>query len=164
MIVQEFIEGDEYDVVAVGDGEGGLVGAVPMRKTYLTDKGKGWAGIAVGDPKLLEVTRAFVETTKWRGPCEVELIVDRQQNYYLLEVNPRFPAWVYLSAGAGLNLPFAALQLALGQSVEPMTEYKIGAMFVRISLDQLADLEDFQQLATAGELHRNTDSEESETS
>ena len=33
VIVQEFTEGDEYDVVAVGDGKGGLVGAVSMRKT-----------------------------------------------------------------------------------------------------------------------------------
>jgi carbamoyl-phosphate synthase large subunit len=42
VIVQEYIIGDEYDVVAVG-------GAVPMRKLRLTDKGKAWGGITIGD-------------------------------------------------------------------------------------------------------------------
>lgn len=152
VIAQAYLQGDEYDIVATGDGRGGLVGAVAMRKTSLTDKGKGWAGITVSDPKLLELTRSFVAATHWRGPCEVELLKDGRDEYHLLEVNPRFPAWVYLSAAAGLNLPYAVLQLALGRKVAPMTEYRAGTMFVRISLDQIADLADFQQLATTGEL------------
>ncbi len=41
VVVQAFVGGVELDVVALGDGEGGLVGAVPMRKTTITDKGKG---------------------------------------------------------------------------------------------------------------------------
>lgn len=152
VIVQHGLTGDEYDIVAVGDGEGGLVGAVPMKKTYLTDKGKGWAGIAVKDPELIEMTRAFMAATHWRGPCEVEVLRDTEGDYHLLEVNPRFPAWTYLSAGAGMNLPWAVVRLALGQSVEPMEHFEVGTMFVRISLDQIARLDDFQALAQQGEL------------
>ena len=44
VIAQEFVEGDEYNVVAVGDGEGGLVGAVSMRKTYFNGQGQGLGG------------------------------------------------------------------------------------------------------------------------
>lgn len=152
VIAQAMIVGQEYNVVAVGDGEGGLVGAVPMRKTSLTDKGKGWAGVAVSEQSLLELTRRFVEATRWRGPFELEMIRDAHGVCYLIEVNPRFPAWVFLSAAAGLNLPRAVLQLALGQSVAPLTEYRPGTMFVRISVDQVAQLDDFQQLAMTGEL------------
>jgi carbamoyl-phosphate synthase large subunit len=39
VIAQRFHEGEEYDVVAVGDGRGGLVGAVPMKQLLLSDKG-----------------------------------------------------------------------------------------------------------------------------
>jgi len=154
VLAQAFLDGEEFDVVAVGDGRGGLVGAVPMRKTYLTDKGKGWAGIAIRDPALLDVTHRFVAATHWRGPCEVEILRTSDGEYHLLEVNPRFPAWSFLSAGAGMNLPYAALQLACGQAVEPRTEFVAGRMFVRISLDQIADLSDFESLVTHGEIRR----------
>ena len=53
-----------------------------------------------------------------------------------------------------MNLPYAALQRALGREVRPLTDYRAGTMFVRISLDQIASLEDFEQLATHGELIR----------
>jgi carbamoyl-phosphate synthase large subunit len=77
----------------------------------------------------------------------------------MIEVNPRFPAWSYLSAGAGMNLPHAVMRLAAGHAVEPMTEYKVGTMFVRISIDQIADLEDLQAISQAGELHRGKSNE-----
>ncbi|MCA9551971.1 MAG: ATP-grasp domain-containing protein [Myxococcales bacterium] len=152
VIVQHALVGQEYDVVAVGDGRGGLVGAVPMKKTLLTDKGKGWAGIAVKDPALIQATRAFMAASRWRGPCEVEILKDEDGTYNLLEINPRFPAWVYLSAGAGMNLPYAVVQLARGEAVEPLTHFEVGTMFVRISLDQIARLEDFDRLTQSGEL------------
>ena len=40
VIVQEFITGTEVNVTALGDGKGTCIGAVPMRKLYITDKGK----------------------------------------------------------------------------------------------------------------------------
>lgn len=151
VIVQEHVAGEEYDVVAVGDGRGGLVGAVPMRKTYLTDKGKGWAGITVKDPGLFEVTERFMEASRWRGPCEVEVMKAKDGRYHLMEINPRFPAWTYLSAGAGMNLPAAVARLAMGQAVTPMRAFQAGTMFVRIALDQIATLEDLQTITTEGE-------------
>lgn len=158
VIIQQHVSGEELDVVAVGDGEGGLVGAVPMKKTYITDKGKGWAGVAIKDPKLLEITSKFMSHLKWRGPCEVEVIKDKEGGYHLLEINPRFPAWSYLSAGAGMNLPAAVVRLAAGEKVEPMTDFEAGTMFVRISIDQIARLEDFQKIASAGEIIREGES------
>jgi carbamoyl-phosphate synthase large subunit len=152
VIVQEFVHGEELDVVAVGDGEGGLVGAVPMKKTTITDKGKGWAGVAIKDAALLDVTRRFMAHSMWRGPCEVEVVKDPSGNYHLLEVNPRFPAWSFLSAGAGMNLPAAVVRLAHGETVAPMTHFVAGTMFIRVALDQIAQLSDFQQIASTGEM------------
>jgi carbamoyl-phosphate synthase large subunit len=152
VIAQGYVEGEELNVVAVGDGEGGLVGAVAMKKVFVTDKGKGWAGITIRNPELLELTRTFVDKTGWRGPCELEVMRDAAGALHLLEVNPRFPAWVYLSQGAGCNLPAALLRLARGEAVEPMTDYQVGKMFVRISIDQIADLGDLESITATGEL------------
>lgn len=154
VIAQRFHEGEEYDVVAVGDGRGGMVGAVPMKKLLLSDKGKGWAGVAVRDPALLEAARRFFVATSWRGPCELEILKARDGRYLLIEVNPRFPAWCHLATGAGQNLPWAVARLAAGQPVATMTDFKAGTLFVRISLDQLATMDDLQALATTGALAR----------
>jgi len=155
VLVQQHVGGEEFDVVGVADGEGGLVGAVPMKKLMLTDKGKGWAGITVKDDGLVDVARAFARATKWRGPFEVEVMRDRRGQYQLIEINPRFPAWVYLSVAAGMNLPLAAARIAAGESVAPFGEHEAGAMFVRISIDQVAKIRDFQSIVTTGEIVRS---------
>jgi carbamoyl-phosphate synthase large subunit len=154
VIVQELIEGEEYDVIALGDGLGGLLGAVPMKKMSLTDKGKGWAGITIKAPGLLDLAARFMKTTQWAGGCEIEVIRDRQGNHHVIEINPRFPAWVHLSTAAGINMPHLLTQVALGKQVTPRTEYRVGTLFVRISLDQVVDLHDFQQFVTSGEVDR----------
>lgn len=153
VIVQEFLEGEEYDIVAVGDGLGHIVGSLPMKKTSLTDKGKGWAGVIVKDPTLLEIAKKFCHTTNWRGPCEIEVLKTREEKYYLLEINPRFPAWTYLCAGAGLNLPFVVVQMAMGIDPTPLPEYKAGTMFVRISLEQIVKIETLEEIISKGEIH-----------
>lgn len=151
VIVQAATQGEEYNLVGLGDGEGSLVGAVMMKKLVITDKGKGWAGVTVRDRAFLELARRFVETTRFRGPFELEAIRDNTGTFQLIEVNPRFPAWVYLAASAGQNLPADAARLALGQTVDPRTEYRVGTMFVRIAWDNVSTIADFEQLVTLGE-------------
>lgn len=152
VIFQQFVYGNEYNVTALGDGKGNTIGAVPMRKKYITDKGKAWAGVTLDEPALLEMTRKLIEATKWRGGMELELIKDKDNKLYLVEINPRFPAWVYLPAAAGQNMPAAAVRMAFGEEVEPFSSYDIGKMFVRYSFDNIVDLADFQKISTEGEL------------
>ena len=152
VIIQQFVQGSEYNVVALGDGEGNTVGAVPMRKTYITDKGKAWAGVTIDDKSLVEMTRELMQATKWKGGLELEMIKASTGEIYLLEINPRFPAWTYLAVGAGQNLPEAAIKIGLGQEVEPFENYDIGKMFIRYSWDHICDLKEFEQISTMGEL------------
>ncbi len=42
IIVQEFVHGAEFNVTGLGDGLGNTIAAVPMRKQYITEKGKAW--------------------------------------------------------------------------------------------------------------------------
>ena len=152
VIVQEFIKGTEVNVIALGDGKGNLIAAVPMRKQYITDKGKAWGGITIEDKSMLDLARKIITQTKWKGGMELELIRDSEGELYLLEINPRIPAWVYLAVGVGQNIPEALLKLALGMEVKPYTSYDVGKMFVRYSYDMIVDLEKFSTLATTGEL------------
>ena len=152
VIIQEFIKGTEVNVVALGDGHGNTIGAVPMRKQFITDKGKAWSGISLDDPKLLDLTRKIIKATKWRGGMELELVKSHKNELLIIEINPRIPAWVYLAVGAGQNLPEALVKLALGMEVEPYKSYEVGKMFVRYSYDLIIDLKEFEKLSTRGEL------------
>lgn len=152
VIIQEFIKGTEVNVVALGDGKGNTIGAVPMRKQYITDKGKAWSGITLDDEKMLELTRRIIKAMKWRGGMELELVKSQKNEYYIIEINPRIPAWVYLAVGAGQNMPEALVKLALGMKVKPFEKYEVGKMFIRYSYDLITDLKEFEKLSTLGEL------------
>lgn len=155
IVVQAFVPGEEFDVIGLGDGEGGLVGAVAMRKMQLTDKGKAWGGVTIHSPELLGLARRFAAELRWRGGFELEVMRSSKDGRLgLIEVNPRFPAWVYLAVGAGQNLPWAAVRLALGERVAPFPAAPAGVMFLRHSFDQILSLSDYEALTVRGELHR----------
>ncbi len=158
IIVQEFINGTEINIAALGDGEGNAISIIPMRKLYITDKGKAWAGITLDDTSFIELARKFIKVTKWRGGCELEIMQNANGDPYIMEVNPRFPAWIYLTAAAGQNHPASLVKMALGQKVEPFTEYEVGKMFIRYAWDLITDITEFQQISVKGELERKVKS------
>ncbi|NVN96251.1 MAG: ATP-grasp domain-containing protein [Bacteroidetes bacterium] len=152
IVVQQFVHGTEYNITGLGDGNGNTIAAVPMRKQYITDKGKAWGGISIEDKKMIDLTHKFVSQTKWRGGFELELMKGQDNEFYLLEINPRIPAWIYLAVGVGQNIPESLVNLALGEKVEPYTSYDVGKMFIRYAWDMIVDIEEFQQISTIGEL------------
>lgn len=152
IIVQQFINGTEVNIAALGDGEGNAISIIPMRKMYITDKGKAWAGITLEDEALNDLAKNFVAATKWRGGFEVEIMKTAANELYIMEINPRFPAWIYLTAGVGQNQPAALVKMALGEKVEPMMEYDAGKLFIRYSWDMIVDVSKFQQFSAFGQL------------
>ena len=152
ILIQEFIHGSEVNVCGLGDGTGKTIGAVPMRKLYITDKGKAWAGVTLDDENLLRITQDLVASTKWRGAFELEFMKTTEDEYYLLEINPRFPAWCYLPVGAGQNQVEALVNIGMGEKVEPFEEYEVGKMFIRYSYDMIVNLKEFEKISTLGEL------------
>lgn len=153
VIIQKFVSGTEIDIAGLGDGKGRLIGAVPMRKLYITDKGKGWAGITLKDERLLRYTHDFIKASEWKGGFELEIMrSDDGEELFLMEINPRFPAWIYTTAAAGQNLPAALVKLAMGMPQEPFQDYEVGKIFIRYSWDLITNIDEFQQIATMGEL------------
>jgi len=154
IIIQEFVQGTEVNMVALGDGNGQTMAAVPMRKQYITDKGKAWGGITITDDKMMDITHQIISKTKWKGGLELEMIKTKDEEYYLIEINPRIPAWVYLAVGAGQNIPEALVKLAMGEKIMPMTDYKPGTMFIRYSFDMIGNIQQFEQISMKGELDK----------
>lgn len=152
IIVQQYIKGTEVNIAALGDGEGNATSIIPMKKMYITDKGKAWAGITLEDDALIDLAKKFVGATKWRGGFEVEIMKTDAGELYIMEINPRFPAWIYLTAGAGQNQPAALVKMAMGEKVPPFTTYDSGKLFIRYSWDLIVDVSKFQQFSAFGSL------------
>ncbi len=153
IIVQQYIEGEEYDVISLGGRESKIMGMVGMRKLRITDKGKAWAGLTIWDEELFNLARDIMKQLWWVGPMEMEFIKQSSsEEYHLIEINPRFPAWVYLAAEAGQNLPLAVAQIAMGEEVEPFTSYQTGLIFVRHAVDLICPISYLEDLTIEGQL------------
>jgi len=153
VILQKYIPGEEYNLAGLGDGNGGLVAAVCMKKVFLTDKGKGWAGVSILNEELFETARQITSALKWRGSFELEALMSSDGKLYIIEINPRFPAWIYLAKACGVNLPRAYCDLALGLKPELPKEYKAGTMFVHYTTDLVATVNQLDSLLTKREIH-----------
>jgi carbamoyl-phosphate synthase large subunit len=152
IIVQEFINGTEINIAALGDGEGNAISVIPMRKLYITDKGKAWAGITLEEQAFIDLAKTFIKATKWKGGCELEVMQTADGKSYIMEVNPRFPAWIYLTAAAGQNQPASLVKLALGEKLKPYTNYEVGKIFIRYAWDHITNIAEFQKISGTGEL------------
>jgi carbamoyl-phosphate synthase large subunit len=150
VMVQRFIVGEEYNLTAVGDGQGRMFGEVMMKKRAVTAKGKAWAGVTIHDDALAASARKLVAALKWKGPLEVEVMRDVHGDYHLIEINPRFPAWIYLSHGVGRNLPALLLELALGHEVPELPPAQPGIMFIRYAQEIVIPLTAFESLMIDG--------------
>lgn len=150
VLVQRFVAGEEHNLTAVGDGRGALLGEVMMKKRAVTSKGKAWAGVATNDDQLAQAARKLVAALSWRGPLEVEMMRDAQGIYHLIEINPRFPAWIYLSAGVGRNLPALLVDLALGRPPRTMPPHVPGTLFIRHAEETIVPLAAFEDLVVRG--------------
>lgn len=150
VLVQRRIVGEECNLAGVGDGTGALLGEVMMKKRAITGRGKAWAGISIHDEVLAENARRLVAALKWKGPIEIEVMRDNQGTYHLIEINPRFPAWIYLSQGVGRNLPALLLSLALDETPPPLAPPRPGMLFIRYAQETIVPLSSFESLMVEG--------------
>jgi len=126
------------------------LGAVMMKKMALTDKGKAWAGVTIHDEVLYQASAKLIKEINWRGPLEVEVLKDNTGRYHLLEINPRFPAWIYLSHGVGRNLPLALIALANNETPAEFAEVQAGIMFIRYAQELIVPINEFEKFIVSG--------------
>lgn len=111
---------------------GKLCGAVHMQKRVVTPDGKTWSGkIGRLSEKQTEIIANAVRKTNWTGGGELELLRDESDQYWLMEFNPRFPAWIYGATLAGFNLPAELVSAATGVPIEK-TSKALSSEFTRI--------------------------------
>ncbi|MCK5235139.1 MAG: AMP-binding protein, partial [Candidatus Aenigmarchaeota archaeon] len=133
VIFQEFIKGDFYCTTGVADKSSRLLRYLSMKKLGVDFKGSTWCGLTVKNDVLKNITEKFIEITGWIGPFELEFIRDSKGNYWLFEINPRFPAYIYLAAATGQNMPDALVKIAYGEILKKDFSYDADMVFTRLT-------------------------------
>ena len=119
---QEYVPGGVEmmrTVVVLLDRRHRLVASFTMRKLgqFPTTGGPTTMAVSTDDPALVEQVLPLCEASRWEGPAEVELKVDpRDGRTKVIEINPRFPAYLPFPIRCGLPLPQLCARIALGES------------------------------------------------
>lgn len=151
VLLQERLQGEEYNVCVLCDRPGHVWAAVGMRKFGVTGKGKGFAGITVDDPELLALAARVAAALRWVGGMEVECLKEAGTGrFHVLEINARFPAWVWLTASVGCNLPMALVRIAFGEEVAPPPAPRAGSMFFRNTRTTVCPASELASLVARG--------------
>ncbi len=152
-LLQSCVHGPEFNAMGLGDGDGGVIGLCCIRKTIISDKGKGLGGITVRDPKLESFVSKIIRHLKWRGPFEVEAMKDDATgDYTLIEINPRFPAWVDFPSMFGMNLPAALVEmLVTGFRPKPMPSCAAGHFYLRHQIEVHGHVDDIAELSAGSD-------------
>lgn len=152
VLVQEFIDGQEFNIMAVSDSHGEVMGFCPIRKMIRSQQGKGYGGIVIQDEVLNRTGMTLIRALQWRGPLELEFIQDEASGaFYLLEINPRFPAWVDFPSTFGHNMPALLIDELVFDGMTPLPPCEPGVFYLRATMDITCRVEDMGQLTTFGE-------------
>jgi carbamoyl-phosphate synthase large subunit len=146
VLAQEAVFGEEYDLTGLGDGKGGLVAFCAIRKMLRTKLGKGYAGVVVDNPELEDFARRIIHELKWNGPFELEFIKASGRPPMLMEMNPRFPAWIDFPAKIDCNLPAAFVERLCGGRSVALQRCPAGKMFIRHCTDLVGDIAEIARL------------------
>jgi len=117
-LVQPFIDGDRFAVATLCGRTHEPLASLTVKKLKVCDRGSTWSAVRVPAPALEADFANFMRSIGWVGPAEGEFIRDKvTDRFYLIEVNPRFTAWISFSASLAQNQPRLAVDAALGRPV-----------------------------------------------
>lgn len=133
LFLQAHVTGYE-ESVTLSAYRGELLHCVLMRKRDLTEMSKTWAGDVTEAPeKISAPLRKIVRDLNWTGGAELEMVRDADGGLWLLEWNPRYPAWIHGATIAGHNMPGLLVEGATG--IKPQESPSFGEEFTRVVLE-----------------------------
>ena len=114
IFVQQHVSGLERSITFAAYN-GRLLGAVEVEKRSVTSQGKTWAAAVTAAPAdVAERLASLLAEVHWTGGGEVEFVRDSKGEDWLIDFNPRFPAYIYGVTLCGHNLPAWVVGTALG--------------------------------------------------
>lgn len=136
-LIQEKVEGPGYGVGILAE-QGRVLASFAHRRLreYPITGGPSSACVSVIDDRLTGYAAAVIGELGWTGVAMVEFKKD--DDYRLMEVNPRFWGSLPLATRAGVNFPHLLCRRAMGEEIGGPPRYEAGVRLRFLPLDAAA--------------------------
>ena len=114
-ILKEFILGKEFTVDILARPDGVILQVVP-RERIMVKGGMIYKGRTMKRKDLIELAKGVAEKFGINGPRNIQFI-EKDNKFYLIEVNPKFAAGLPLTVNAVVNIPLLLIKIHLGIKV-----------------------------------------------
>ena len=130
-IVQEFIEGPVFDACAIADhGEIKAILTQERMKTLPPSGGYGVMNRTVYIPEIEKMAENLLKRMRWHGLAQVEFKYDpKTETYRLMGINPKFWGTLAISLAAGVDFPYMAYRMAIGEKVNTIKSFKENCVY-----------------------------------
>lgn len=122
LIIQEFIPGYIHDACAVAADGKVLQSLTQVRHwMYPITGGVGAINYTTKNESVRDLAEKVLESLSWSGPAQIEFKYDeRDHQYKLIEINPKFWGTLDLSIQSGVNFPLIIRDFVLENRVVPV--------------------------------------------
>ena len=117
ILIQEKIAGPEYGLDIMNDLKGNHI-AVSVKQKLAMRAGETDKAVTVDNAEIREMGAVIGKNLKHIGNLDCD-ILERDGDYYVLELNPRFGGGYPFSYEAGVNMPKAIIEWAKGNEIDP---------------------------------------------
>jgi len=131
LIIQEYIPGDGYGFFALfNKGEARAIFMHKRIREYPITGGPSVVAESFYDSKLKKVGLKLLKELNWHGVAMVEFKKDnRDGEFKLIEVNPKFWGSLDLAIVAGVDFPYLTVKMATEGDIMSKFNYKTGLRF-----------------------------------
>ena len=129
IMIQEKLTGNEFGLDVMNDLEGNNV-AVSVKQKLAMRAGETDKAVTVDLPEVREIGHKIGNALKHIGNLDVDVMQNKNGEYCVLELNPRFGGGFPFSYEAGVNLPKAIIEWVKGNKVDvSILQPEYGRMF-----------------------------------
>ena len=134
VLIQDYIQGTEYTSNLAATKQNRLLSIVT--KKVKQRQGFTAIGVTTKNSVIYEACIRAFDSLSPAGPMNVQHIIADDGTSYLIEINSRFSGTSCLNVEAGINEFDLLIRDALGEKVDPISDYEIGLNIIRYT-DQL---------------------------
>lgn len=128
LVVMEYLPGKEYSVDILAD-KGKSLATVPRLREAIK-LGICFIGKVENNLEVKKIAEKIVSSLKLDYNINLQLKYSADKVPKILEINPRVSGTIVMCTGAGVNLPYLAIKLALGERIPKITP-KYGTKMIR---------------------------------
>jgi len=103
VIIQEFINGDEYTIDVISNHNGDIINIIP-KKRLLIKNGQSFKSIIIMNSEIIEFVKDVCFKFKNKSSINIQ-VIKNEMGIYLIEINPRFATTINLSIEGGVHIP-----------------------------------------------------------